>query len=142
MGTRATILACCLGGAVFLAAGCKKKEAAEAGNPSPPSPEAAAQPDPAAGTTPQAAQAPVNVQSAWRESEAATQKKDYESAAAGLLKVYVISPMLSEKEAGENFKRMLDLQKQLADASARGDPSAQRAFKMMSDIHEASRRRR
>jgi hypothetical protein len=141
MGTRATIFGCCLGVGVFLAAGCKKKEAAEASSPSPPpSPEAAAQPAPAAAA--QAPPAPVSVQASWRESEEATKKKDYETAAAGLLKVYVIAPQLSEKEAQENFKRMLDLQKQIADASARGDPSAQRAFKMMSDVHEASRRRR
>lgn len=132
----------CLALAIAFLAGCKKKEAATAESAPPPEPATAEAAPGQSAAAPAAPAAPVNVQTTWHDSEAAAKKKDYEGAAAALLKVYVISPQLSEKEAQENFKKMIALQKQLADASASGDASAQRAFKMMSDIHEAQRRRR
>lgn len=128
-----------------LATGCKKKETASAPPPPAAQPEAAPQaPAPAAAGQPAPApviEQPVNVQASWRDSETAAKKKDYETAAASLLKVYVIAPALPEKEALDNFNRMRDLQKQIADAAAAGNPSAQRALQMMSAVHEANRRR-
>jgi PBP1b-binding outer membrane lipoprotein LpoB len=137
---RLRALATCSALTLILSAGCGKEEAPpEAAAPVESAPAAA--PDPA--PQPVYAQpAPVDdVQAQMQQIDTRMQNQDYEGAVDAILRAQIAAQqqqaMISDQQRLDYHNRMRNVQKQIADAMASGDPNAERAARLLMQYNAA-----
>lgn len=93
--------------------------------------------DPSERTRSAALDGPAAALQSLRDTEAALKAKDFEKAAASLLQMQLSNKPLTAEESMAQSGKMRDLQSQLAEAAARGDPRAQAAIRLLRSSRSA-----
>ncbi|MSU22006.1 MAG: hypothetical protein EXS30_11500 [Pedosphaera sp.] len=93
--------------------------------------------DPSERTRSAALDRPAAALQSLRDTEAALKAKDFEKAAASLLQMQLSSKPLTAEESIAQSGKMRDLQSQLAEAAASGDPRAQAAIRLLRSSRSA-----
>jgi hypothetical protein len=137
---RLRALAICSALTLILSAGCGKKEA-------PPAAAAPVESAPAAASDPApqpvyAQPAPVDdVQAQMQQIDTRMQNQDYEGAVDAILRAQIAAQqqqaMISDQQRLDYHNRMRNVQKQIADAMASGDPNAERAARLLMQYNAA-----